>query len=124
MFAQSKPGNLGRGRLPAELFPDVTGSQIANVHSSILNRSNSNSVLNLAKTIASRSICAGRRAVADDRKRTRTTKPEDINKIIVASGGQVLGADVSDLNIQSKPIPTVDWAATNKGGVSVYLKCA
>ncbi|MFC4217343.1 hypothetical protein ACFP4H_20780 [Pseudophaeobacter arcticus] len=119
------------GIVPDHRIPDVILADISNdlsqaAYEQVVNGGGTGSILKLAKEVARRTYCVGRRVGHYDLKGTRISDPESLAKIMAATGGNVLGADVSHLNLKRMPIPVVErreWMDSGHYWAEVRLKC-
>lgn len=119
------------GIAPDHRIPDVILSDISNdlslaAYAQVVSGGGTSSILELGKEVARRTYCVGRRVGHYDLKGTRISDPESLAKVMAATGGNVLGADVSHLNLKREPIPVVErkeWMDTGHYWAEVHLKC-
>ncbi|WP_152612418.1 MULTISPECIES: hypothetical protein [unclassified Leisingera] len=121
-----RPEGISRDyRIPDQILEDIPNSLLAEASVQIASGRGTDRIHRLAKEVAKRTYCVGRTVGNYDLKGTRVTDPASIAKVIAATGGDVLGKNISHLNIKRERIPVVDRKVHHTGNAwaQVNLKC-
>lgn len=113
-------------RIPDEIFADIPVELVRAAKAQIETGAGTGQILKLAKEIAKRTYCVGRQVGVYDLKGTKISDPASIARIMAANGGNILGANIGDLNVKKERIPVVElkeWANTGTIMADVHLKC-
>ncbi len=113
-------------RIPDVILADISRDLSQAAYAQVVGGGGTSSILKLGKEVARRTYCVGRQVGHYDLKGNRVSDPDSIAKAMAATGGKILGADLSHLNLKGERIPVVERREFMDTGVYwgvVRLKC-
>ncbi|OIQ31725.1 MAG: hypothetical protein BM559_12560 [Roseobacter sp. MedPE-SWchi] len=108
------------------ILADISNDLSQAAYTQVVSGGGTGNILKLGKEVARRTFCVGRRVGHYDLGGTRISDPESLAKVMAATGGNVLGANLSHLNLKREPIPVVErreWLNSGVYTAEIHLKC-
>lgn len=116
-------------RIPDVILADVPQGLSQAAYDEMLEDRGTKQSLLLAKEVAKRTFCVGRKVVPSDKTGFRVDGTADLAKLSAAAGGdlnKLFTLNVKDLNVKTKPVPVIERVTHHRSSwphVEARLKC-